>query len=309
MYHYHPKKEYYPITAPLGSYQADLIFYPKTKKTNNGYDTILTIIEITSRMAYCIPMKGKKTSQIIQAMNKFLKTKGITIKNLTTDKGSEFISASWKKLMKDHKIFHFLADEGDHNKMGMIERFNRTIKGLISKYQSMYKSKKWIDALGDLVKNYNNTVHSSTGYAPSKVGFQERVEIRLKAGDKTYKLDQKKNLNVGDKVRILQQKKPFGKEGSKWSEEVYTIKEDHTKTFKVEGQTKRYKHYELLKVEVPPEENPYVRKIKSFDVQEHLKTARAVPRAPREKRKEKPVTRAATGKRTPKKFGRHWVTR
>ncbi len=36
------KTSYYPITGPPGSYQADLMFYPKTKQVNRGYDTILT---------------------------------------------------------------------------------------------------------------------------------------------------------------------------------------------------------------------------------------------------------------------------
>ena len=42
--HYQPKKPtYYPIYSMMdGSYQADLMFYPRLKKINNGYDTILT---------------------------------------------------------------------------------------------------------------------------------------------------------------------------------------------------------------------------------------------------------------------------
>ncbi len=44
-----------------------------------------------------------------------------------------------------------------------------------------------------------------------------------------------------------------------------------------------------------------------FDVEEHLKKARAVPRAPREKRVEKPVTRAATGRAKPKQIGEEWI--
>ncbi len=83
-------------------------------------------------------MKGKKTTQVIQAMQTFLDS-GHEIHNLMTDKGSEFISASWKHLMKEHNISHYLADDQDHSKLGKIERLNRTIKALISKYQTMYK--------------------------------------------------------------------------------------------------------------------------------------------------------------------------
>ena len=69
--HYQPRKpEYYPIYSVRdGSYQADLMFYPRVKTINNGYDTILTCIEITTRKGYCIPMKGKKTEAVLQAFD------------------------------------------------------------------------------------------------------------------------------------------------------------------------------------------------------------------------------------------------
>jgi hypothetical protein len=74
------EKHFYPITGPVGSFQCDLIFYPKTKKINNGYDTALTLIEITSRMGFCIPMKGKQTAEVIRAMEFFLNTPTLEIK-------------------------------------------------------------------------------------------------------------------------------------------------------------------------------------------------------------------------------------
>lgn len=263
LYHGPGTKQYYPITGPPGSYQADLIFYPKTKHANRGYDTALTLIEITSRKGYCIPMKGKKGPQIIQAMETFLQNnKEENIQNITTDKGSEFTSKAWKDLMKKHAIHHYLADEGDHKKMGMIERFNRTIKLLISKYKTAYKTNKWIDALPELLQNYNGNIHSSTGFAPSKVGAKEATLIRMRALQKTAQMDRHKNINVGDQVRVAQKKENiFAKEGIKWSPEVHTVSEDNIRTFKVEGDRRRYLHHALLKVHTPPEMNPkYVAK-------------------------------------------------
>lgn len=298
------EKSYYPITAPSGSFQADLIFYPKTKVVNRGYDTALTLIEITSRMGYCIPMKGKKTTQVIEAMKRFLDIPKVEIHNITTDKGSEFISASWKKLMEHHNINHILADEGDHHKMGMIERFNRTIKSLISKYQTTYKTTKWIDALDDLVENYNTTVHSATSLAPAQVTPKDRVLIRFHAAQTTAKLDQKKNLNVGDKVRILQQKAVFGKEGPKWSDEVYTIVEDNTKSFKLDGLHKRYKHYQLQRVDFPAEENPHL-KAKPVVVPK-----KAAPKkvAPKEKLVQPQPPRRSKRRTKKQVFGQEWIS-
>jgi transposase InsO family protein len=263
LYHGPGPKQYYPITGPPGSYQADLVFYPKTKHVNRGYDTALTLIEITSRKGYCIPIKGKKGPQVIQAMETFLdKNSDEKIQNITTDKGSEFTSNAWKELMTKNTIHHFLADEGDHKKMGMIERFNRTIKLLISKYKTAFQTNKWIDVLPELLQNYNNSVHSSTGFAPSQVGTKEATLIRMRALQKTAQMDRHKNINVGDQVRIAQKKENiFAKEGIKWSPQVHTVTEDNIRTFKVADDRRRYPHHALLKVHTPPETNPkYVAK-------------------------------------------------
>lgn len=223
-------------------------------------------------------MKGKKTEAVVEAMKTFLAKAKLKPHGLTTDKGSEFISATWKKLLKDNSIKHYLADEGDHRKMGMIERFNRTIKLLISKYQTTYKTKKWIDALPDLLLNYNSNVHSTTGFVPNNVGSKEMAIIRLDALQKTAKLDKEKNVNVGDNVRVLLQKDLFGKEGPRYSDTVHKVTEDNVKSFKVDGERKRYKHYEVLKVIDPAGENPYPRKVTSFDLEQHLNVVRQAPR-------------------------------
>jgi len=175
--YYRPQKRisYYPITGPTYSYQADLIFFPKLKEYNNGYNTALTIIEVTSRMGYLMLMKGKKNIEVVRIMNEFLVKE--QMKNLMTDAGSEFISIKFKNLMKKYNINHYVADAGDHHKLGMIERYNRTIKFLINQYMTAYKTKKWIDIVITLVKNYNTTKHSSTGYALAKVGYEEHALI------------------------------------------------------------------------------------------------------------------------------------
>jgi hypothetical protein len=283
LYHQRNQKKFYPITAPPDSYQADLIFF-YDKTINNGYDTALTLIEITSRRGYCYPMKGKATKQVMAVFNQFLNDVDNKVDNLTTDKGSEFTSRTFKALIRRTNIKHFTADEGDHSKMGMIERFNQTVKALISKYLTAYKTKKYIDALPDLMYNYNHTVHSGIGYAPVDVSDIGGALIRIKAREKTRHLDDKKNLNVGDKVRVRKERGLFQKGGRRWTNEVFTITEDHIKSFEIDDDTnRRHKHYNLLKIVVPADANPYKRKIKSYDVETQLQEARKrnqeVPRA------------------------------
>ena len=93
MHHQSKKPDYYPIYSMMdGSYQMDLMFYPRLKKINNGYDTIMTCIEVTTRKGYCIPMKGKKTAVVLdvwQLLTDGTNDAGMKIRMLTTDLGSE----------------------------------------------------------------------------------------------------------------------------------------------------------------------------------------------------------------------------
>jgi len=285
--HYQPHKpEYYPIYSVMdGSYQADLMFYPRVKTINNGYDTILTCIEITTRKGYCIPMKGKKTEAVLQAFDTLkqeTEKAGMPIKVLTTDLGSEWISDAFGNVLEEDRIHHFTAQEGDHHKMGMIERFNRTIKALLGRYFTAYHTKgKWIDVLADIVYNYNHTFHRGIQCTPIKAERSARIRkhIRNAASFKTSLLDFKKSLHVGDRVRVLRNRALFEKEGPRWSRHVYEIEHDDITTFRLKGQNRLYKHYELLKIE-SIEKNPYVRVADSHDVEQNLSQARRNRRGP-----------------------------
>ena len=58
----------------------------------------------------------------------------------------------------------------------IIERFNRTLRIRIDKYMTTNKTKKYIDVLDKLVKNYNNTVNSATGEIPSELNQDEFMD-------------------------------------------------------------------------------------------------------------------------------------
>ena len=291
------KPSYYPIYSVAdGSYQADLMFFPKFKTINNGYDTILSCIEITTRKGYCIPMKGKRTEAVLDAwdiLRKETTKAGMPIRVLTTDLGSEWMSDAFDDVLVEDKIIHFTAQEGDHHKMGMIERFNRTMKDLLSKYFVAYNTKgKWIDALPDIVYNYNHTFHRGIQCTPveAEQSAQIRKEIREASSFKTSLLDYRKSLHVGDKVRVLRNRVLFEKEGPKWSRQVYEIEVDDITSFKLKGQDREYKHYELLKVgEV--QTNPFARVATSHDVEQNLEAARKNLKGARPSADHRPSTR------------------
>ena len=55
----------------------------------------------------------------------------------------------------------------DHHKLGIIDRFVRTLRGMINKYQSAYKTTRYIDILDKLVDIYINSYHSGIQCIPN----------------------------------------------------------------------------------------------------------------------------------------------
>jgi hypothetical protein len=271
-----PIPNYVPISGVPGTVQCDLTFYEQYASSNKGFDIILTVIEINSRRAYCRPLKNKTQANVIQAFKEIIEEsqKYIPIVSVTSDQGSEF-SKEFVSFLEKQGISHYYTNVGDKHALGRAERFNRTIRGLIEKYMTAYNTHTWFNILDELVKNYNNTVHSSTGFAPNKVGEEELIMIRKRQSEKTNKvLDSMMRLQVGDKVRKIKNKSILDKKtGESWSRTVYTIKEVNHFSYVLENNEGTelkgtYKDYELQKVDTVEE---FEGKSKTFDREKHKK--------------------------------------
>jgi hypothetical protein len=129
----------------------------------------------------------------------------------------------------------------DLNKNAIVERFNRTLANKIQLWRTATKRYDWNKVLPDLVKNYNNTVHSTLKCTPTQI-WEGKAESKQKLEfvEQTLKID--------DHVRIKISKLIFSKgDQQEFSKSVYKINEiDGNKIF-VEGQDRYYKPYELMK--------------------------------------------------------------
>lgn len=214
-----------PIRGPLGSIQMDLMFYSYPKQ-NQGYNTILTAIGINNRIGYAIPMKGKSATESARAINELIKQsteKGHPFYFVESDNGKEFVNKLVQSVLAKYDINHITAQEGDHNAMGKIERFNRTLKAMIGKYMTTNNTTKWIDVLPQIVENYNSSYHKAIKTEPDKVDNNKEQEIMdeslVDAIDRLSEID----LEIGDKVRVPNKKGHFQKEGQNFSNGIYTV--------------------------------------------------------------------------------------
>jgi len=209
---------------PFQIFQADLIEYPQYTHANNGNRFILVIIDCFSKMVYAAPVKRKSADYMSDAFEKIFQKFNKFPNSIITDQGLEFYNSSVKKIFETYGINHYHTKTKTKWKAAMAERVIRTLKTRLEKYFYQQKTKRWLDFLPQLVKNYNNTPHRTIGMAPDQVTDQNSQSIykKLYAG-KDLKVIPR--LEKGDKVRILVDKSLFDK-GYKqnWTEKIYQIK-------------------------------------------------------------------------------------
>ena len=140
------KTYYFPVIGHgRNSFCCDLMFLDNDR----GYTNILCIINLITRVAYAYPQKSK--ADTYDNLKKWFESVP-NVEHLQTDAGSEFTNKKCKELFKD--IDYYQVDT--NNAQGKIERFNQTLRRLITIYQSAYKTTKWYDVVPDLLYNYNH---------------------------------------------------------------------------------------------------------------------------------------------------------
>src|SRR5436190_1358546 len=132
------------------------------KKTNNINPKIVQMSNGLDRIATkCKICKTNKSKIVLDAKKIGHKAPNL----LHTDKGLEFKNKQFNAIMKKYniKLYHTENEE----KSSIIERYNRTQNERMKIYLEL--NKKWIDILPKIVKEYNDTVHTTTKMKPNEV--------------------------------------------------------------------------------------------------------------------------------------------
>jgi len=85
---------------------------------------------------------------------------------IITDRGSQFTSRLWEKIMKYLSIKHTTATTGHHTTVGQVERLNQSIEQFIRCFLRSFPDEDWTDWLYLAEFVYNNSKNSSTGQPP-----------------------------------------------------------------------------------------------------------------------------------------------
>jgi len=85
-------------------FQADLADIQNLSRFNDGYQFILTCVDVFSKHAFAIPLKDKRGPSVADAFEKIFKERVPVL--LQTDRGSEFLNVQVQNVFKKYNIKH-----------------------------------------------------------------------------------------------------------------------------------------------------------------------------------------------------------
>ena len=206
-------------------WQADLMDMTQVSKTNNGYNFILTVIDIFSRKAWFEPVKRKVAKNVAGALEAVIKRARYYPVYLQTDKGTEFYNNQVKKLLTRYNIRHFSTNS--ELKASICERLNRSLKEHIWRFFTYTGKPVWFEFLPAFEKAYNSRYHTAIKRAPDEVNKDNETEVWWRQYGKVLsKPKPKPKFKLGDRVRISKDYGIFGRGYyQNWTNEIFKITE------------------------------------------------------------------------------------
>ena len=202
------KRNTVPIVRIDYTWEADLGDLQKYSDENDGFKYFLLIIDTFSRYVWTVPMRSKSSKETTAAFETVFK-EGRSPDILRTDSGGEFKSFALKKILDEENILHFFA-QGE-TKANFSERAIQSIKMILTKDIYERQNKEWVSRLPAITLGYNNSVHRSTGMAPSEINHDNEDEVRLKQ----YLIRTKKNKKKKKLIKTTLENNVKGKKTRK----------------------------------------------------------------------------------------------
>ena len=237
-------------TKPFNRVYLDTMFLTLNKSVLG----FINVMDLFSKFAFSkLFLLPKKTSAIgsnkaVLTFNNFLEKIGNkNIGSVITDTGPEFLG-EFKQDLINKKIQHDYAEGGDKSKTSPIERFNKTLRGMIEKYRLVY-GKITQENLDTIIDSYNDSLHDTLKYSPNFI--LENIDAQREV----YKMyNEKKKTFIKIKplegyVRVKLDQSLFTKFKVIWSKEIYRIDNFENGVYTINGMKGKFKREELQPIQ------------------------------------------------------------
>lgn len=195
--------------------QMDLVDVQRLANANDRIRFLLTVIDTFSRRAYIRPLADKTTAATLAAFLDILREMGPPLPDrIMHDSGLEFLGGAFTQAMRDLGIRVTIP----RYKSPHVERFQRSLKNVMFRYMTEFKTNRYIDVLAYILWVLNNRKHRIIDMAPNEADREgnraavlaELEEFYDRSSKVTGKLPKPK-LKVGDIVRVMREKDAFAR--------------------------------------------------------------------------------------------------
>jgi len=141
---------------------------------NHNFRYLLTIIDHFSKYLWVFPLKSRESNLIAESL-RTLFNNGHIPESIHAD--NEFRAGSVQIELNKHSIKFVPSAPYKPHSHGCVERVNRTLKAMIARHQTMFNDALYVDALHQIVHNYNYKRHSSHKLTSAQVYNMKPDEI------------------------------------------------------------------------------------------------------------------------------------
>uniref|UniRef100_A0A670KNJ5 Gypsy retrotransposon integrase-like protein 1 n=1 Tax=Podarcis muralis TaxID=64176 RepID=A0A670KNJ5_PODMU len=155
-----------PLQTPFEPWERVALDFVTDLPSSRGKTAVLVVVDLFSKMAHFIPCAKVATAE--QTAKLFIdhvfKVHGLP-RSILSDRGRQFISNFWQKLMGFLNVKINLASARHPQTNGQAERVNAIMQQYLRCYANQQPA-TWVDYLPLAEFAYNNTKHVSTGVTP-----------------------------------------------------------------------------------------------------------------------------------------------
>jgi hypothetical protein len=145
-------------------------------KDAENYSYILTLQCELTKYVEAYPLISKSAKQTAEAfVNNFILRYGIP-ETVTTDRGTEFISTTFKEVCKLLHINQMTSTAYHHETIGALENSHKSL-GAYLRIQTSNHGEHWSKWLPFWCFSYNTSVHTETKFTPFELVFGKRCKV------------------------------------------------------------------------------------------------------------------------------------
>ena len=218
-------------------------------------------INVNCRFVEAYPLANKTKDNINTVLRQFVNK--YHPRKLTSDEEAGLVANVNLTYLKDNKCGLYIIQEQNHTALSLIDRFIRTLRDMnrpddSSSNCSTDAEYSYIDRdkMTKLLKLYNNTIHTSTGYTPTEMienlALEEDYIYKCSTGKQRQQGINDFKLNDGSLVRYYLDDDKMTKRRSTISRETYKIESRSGNIYTIialDGTTKDIPRWKLIPVD------------------------------------------------------------